>query len=167
MKILFVCSSNVCRSPYAEFVFKRLVENNDILKENIESVRSAAVLNKSHDIFDKTVNSLVSEGFSEKDVLMHKPAFKSTNRALFEEADVIIGMSAMHKYLTPKKYRAKFITLSEAAIGKVIKIPDPFLIKTQSAYDDVMEIIKLFLDLYANNLIDEFSANRKTQPNAI
>lgn len=157
MKILFVCSSNVCRSPYAEFVFKRMVEGNDILKQIVTGVRSAAVLNKSRDIFNKTVNSLVSEGFSEEEVLSHKPAYKAQNRALFEEADVIIGMSAMHKFLTPKKYRSKFITLSEAAVGKVVKIPDPFMLKTQAEYNEVMEIIKIFLDLYAKNLIDEYN----------
>lgn len=157
MKILFVCSSNVCRSPYAEFIFKRMVAENDILNKNIESIQSSAVFNKSKNIFSKAKYSLISEGFAEEEINDFKPTFKFTERQLFEEADVIIGMGKMHKYLTPRKYRKKFKTLSEVSIGKNVKIPDPFLLKTQEEYDDVMDIIKTFLGLYANNLIDEFS----------
>ncbi|MEG1612946.1 MAG: hypothetical protein RR357_02140 [Clostridia bacterium] len=160
MKILFVCSSNICRSPYAEFIFKRIVDNNEILKKNITSVTSAAVFNNSKVIFDKTVTALVNEGFNRDDVILHKPCYKSQVLPRFEDADVIIGMSAIHKILTPRKYRKKFITLSEAAIGKSLKIPDPFLIKSQERYDDIMDIIKTFLDLYSKNLIDSFSKNQ-------
>lgn len=158
MKILFVCSSNVCRSPYAEFIFKRMVDENEVLKNNISSVRSSAVFNKSKTIFGKGKISLLNEEFTEEEINKFKPTFKFSDRQLFEEADIIIGMSKAHKFLTPKKYRHKFNTLSEVAIGKTVAIPDPFLRRTQSDYDEVMDIIKTFLGLYANNLIEEFSS---------
>lgn len=159
MKILFVCSSNVCRSPYAEFIFKRMVDENEILKNNISSVRSSAVFNKSRVIFGKGRVSLLSEGFTEDEINKFKPTFKYSDRHLFEEADIIIGMSRGHKLLTPKKYRSKFKTLSEVAVNKVVPIPDPFLRRTQESYDEVMDVIKTFLAMYANNLIEEFSKN--------
>ena len=68
------------------------------------------------------------------------------------DADVIIGMSKMHKWLTPAKYRKKFITLSEAAEGRYTPIPDPFLYKSQEDYDKVMSVIKVYLTLYATKL---------------
>ena len=88
--ILFVCSSNVCRSPYCEFMLRRMIENDDVLRDRVE-VKSSAVFNKSKRIFPKAVDILKREGFDEKEILAHKPSFK-TDTERFEKADVIIGM---------------------------------------------------------------------------
>ena len=114
MKILFVCSSNVCRSPYAEFVFRRLVKSSPVLSAAGVEVSSSAVFNRSKVIFPKAAVSLKREGFSEREIAAFKPSFKCSAKEKFRDADVIIGMSKMHKWLTPAKYRKKFITLSEA-----------------------------------------------------
>ena len=45
MKILFVCSSNICRSPYCEYVFKRMVQSDPRLAQKVTWIRSAAVFN--------------------------------------------------------------------------------------------------------------------------
>ena len=157
MKILFVCSSNVCRSPFAEFVFGRLVEQSPVLSAAGIEVGSSAVFNRSKYIYPKAVVSLEREGFSKEVVLAHKPAYKSTDKKRFEEADVIIGMSKIHRILTPHKYRDKFVTLSEAATGKYTPIPDPFLYPSQNEYDKVMSVIKKYLTLYAEKLERELA----------
>lgn len=154
MKILFICSSNICRSPYSEYVFKEIVKDYPILCDKITSIRSAAVFNKSRKLHPMAYQSLVKEGFNSDYVLSHKPAFKWGDKELFKEADIIIGMTKSHKLYLPLKYHKKFKTLSEAAVGKYIKIPDPFLKKSQSDYDKVMEIIKYYLYLFADNLCD-------------
>ncbi len=141
--VLFVCSSNVCRSPYCEFMLRRMIANDDDLKDKVE-VRSAAVFNRSKRIFPKAVVVLKRNGFDEREILAHKPSFK-TDVELFESADVIIGMSHTHKLLTPKKYRSKFVTLSEAATGTYTPIPDPFLSTSQEAYDKVMRALDSYL----------------------
>lgn len=157
MKILFVCSSNVCRSPFAEFVFGRLVEQSPVLSAAGIEVGSSAVFNRSKYIYPKAVVSLEREGFSKEAVLAHKPAYKSTDKKRFEEADAIIGMSKIHRILTPHKYRDKFVTLSEAATGKYTPIPDPFLYPSQNEYDKVMSVIKKYLTLYAEKLERELA----------
>lgn len=157
MKILFVCSSNVCRSPFAEFVFGRLVQQSPVLSAAGIEVGSSAVFNRSKCIYPKAVVSLEREGFSTEAVLAHKPAYKSTDKQRFEEADVIIGMSKIHRMLTPHKYRHKFVTLSEAATGKYTPIPDPFLYPSQNEYDKVMSVIKKYLTLYAEKLERELA----------
>ncbi len=152
MKILFVCSSNVCRSPFAELVFRRIVKNSPVLsRKNIE-VSSSAVFNRSKVIFPKAAVSLKREGFSEEEIAAFKPSFKWTEPEKFRDADVIVGMSKMHKWLTPRKYRKKFVTLSEAAEGKYTPIPDPFLYKSQEEYDKVMSVIKVYLEELAAKL---------------
>ena len=41
MKILFVCSSNICRSPFCEYVFRDMVEKDPELKKRVDGVASA------------------------------------------------------------------------------------------------------------------------------
>lgn len=144
--VLFVCSSNVCRSPYCEFMLRRMVENGGKV-----DVCSSAVFNRSKSIFPKAVDILKREGFDEREILAHKPSFK-TDKARFENADVIIGMSRMHELLTPRKYRKKYVTLSEAATGKYSPVPDPFLATSQSEYDKTMQVLKEYVTKYFTKL---------------
>lgn len=154
MKILFVCSSNVCRSPYCEFVLRRLIQNDDVTRGKID-VCSSAVFNKSKKIFPKAVDILVREGFAKSEVEAHKPSFK-TDKQRYDDADVIIGMSKTHGLLTPHKYRKKYHTLSEIATGKYKPIPDPFLATSQKAYDKTMAVLKEYVSLYFDKLKKQF-----------
>lgn len=148
--VLFVCSSNVCRSPYCEFMLRRMIENDEDLKGRV-NVCSSAVFNRSKNIFPKAVDILKREGFDEREILAHKPSFK-TDKARFENADVIIGMSRMHGLLTPRKYRKKYVPLSEAAVGKYAPVHDPFLATSQSEYDKTMQVLKEYVTKYFTKL---------------
>ena len=148
--VLFVCSSNVCRSPYCEFMLRRMIDNDDELRGKVD-VFSSAVFNRSKSIFPKAVDVLKREGFDESEILAHKPSFK-TDKERFEKADVIIGMSHMHKLLTPRKYRKKYVTLSEAATGKYAPVPDPFLATSQKEYDKTMTVLKSYVESYFKQL---------------
>ena len=148
--VLFVCSSNVCRSPYCEFMLRRMIDNDEELRGKVD-VCSSAVFNRSKSIFPKAVDVLKREGFDESAILAHKPSFK-TDKERFEKADVIIGMSHMHKLLTPRKYRKKYVTLSEAATGKYAPVPDPFLATSQKEYDKTMAVLKSYVESYFKQL---------------
>lgn len=148
--VLFVCSSNVCRSPYCEFMLRRMIDNDEELRGKVD-VCSSAVFNRSKSIFPKAVDVLKREGFDESEILAHKPSFK-TDKERFEKADVIIGMSHMHKLLTPRKYRKKYVTLSEAATGKYAPVPDPFLATSQKEYDKTMTVLKSYVGSYFKQL---------------
>lgn len=156
MKILIICSSNICRSPFAEFYLRRKVNNDVILGDKIEWIKSSAVLNKSKKIHNKASLALQKEGFLLEEINTHKPSFYYSDKTAFNEADIIIGMSKIHKILLPKKYHKKYFTLSEVAVGKYIKIPDPFLAKTQDLYNSAMEPIKEYVDIYFNKLKKQF-----------
>lgn len=148
--VLFVCSSNVCRSPYCEFMLRRMIDNEEELRGKVD-VCSSAVFNRSKSIFPKAVDVLKREGFDESEILAHKPSFKN-DKERFEKADVIIGMSHMHKLLTPRKYRKKYVTLSEAATGKYAPVPDPFLATSQKEYDKTMAVLKSYVESYFKQL---------------
>lgn len=150
--------SNICRSPYCEYVFERIVRNDEILKENIEWIKSSAVFNKSFHINSKAKAALLREGFDEEEIDRHVPSFKyGFGRKYFEEADIIIGMTRSNKVFLPLKYHKKFRLLSELATGEYTPIPDPVLIKDQDEYHKAMDKIKEYLEKYAQVLRKEFS----------
>ena len=152
MKILFICSSNVCRSPFSELMFKRIVDGDEQLKSKIEWVRSAAVLNKSRRLHKKAFQSLSARGFDEKVLREFKPSYILCDRALFDDADMIVGMAAAHKTLLPIKYKKKFRLLSSVAGEGKKSIPDPFLKKTQDDYEVVMRVIEDYLNKFAERI---------------
>lgn len=150
--------SNICRSPFCEYVFKRIAENDEVLSRNIEWVRSSAVFNKSYHINSKAKIALLREGFSEEQIDKHVPTFKyGQGKQLFEDADIIIGMTRSNKVFLPCKYHKKFTLLSELATGIYTPIPDPVLIKDQDKYHLAMDTIKDYLLQYAKKLKTELS----------
>ncbi len=149
--------SNICRSPYCEYVFRRIVEDDSVLKEKVEWVRSSAVFNKSRVINSKARLALLREGFDEEYILAHKPTFKwGKGRKYFKEADVIIGMTRSNAFFLPIRYRKKFVLLSKVATGEYKPIPDPVLIKDQDKYHAAMDEIKGYLTACAEKLKGEF-----------
>ena len=152
MKILFVCSSNICRSPFCEYVFRRMTEQDAELATKVERVRSAAVFNRSRRIHPKARLALLREGFTEEEIDAHRPAFKWGDGRLFKEADVIIGMTKMNKVALPLRFHKKFVTLSEYVDGSYTTIPDPFLMKSLDDYFAVMDLIKGFLVKLADKI---------------
>ena len=145
--------SNICRSPYCEYVFRRMVEEDEVLSKKVEWVKSSAVFNKSFKINRKSEKVLTDEGFDRQYVLSHKPTFKwGKGRQYFKEADIIIGMTRSNKFFLPIRFHKKFKLLSVLATGKYEPIPDPVLIKDQDKYNKAMETIKGYLIAYADKL---------------
>ncbi len=156
MKILFICSSNICRSPYCEFVFRRMVEDDDVTRGKVE-VSSASVVNRCKKIFPKARIALRDEGFSDAQIDAFSPCFKTNCKRRFEEADIIIGMSKAHRAFTPKKYRSKYASLSEVATGVYFPVPDPYMARSQESYNAAMDKIKSYLTQYFVKLKRELS----------
>lgn len=155
MKVLFVCSSNVCRSPYCEFHFKRLMEEYPKLKEMVTECNSGAVFNRSKKLHAKAKYALLSEGFLESEIDKHVPRFIKDNLTLFKDSDIIIGMTRWHKWCLPKELRSKYVNLSEASGGEYRAIPDPFLAPNQEEYNKVMAVVGEYVKNYALSLIGE------------
>lgn len=159
MKILIVCSSNICRSPYVEFLLKRIVKNDPLLSKNIKWVKSAAVFHQTKrttHVFPKNRVRLKEKGFTDEEIDTHIPLFYPKVKDRFKEADIIIGMTYTHKWETPCKYWKKFKTLSQITDGKYIPIPDPWLKKTQEEYNKEMDKLDIYIEKLANVLRERF-----------
>ena len=152
MKILFVCSSNICRSPYCEFVFRRMCENDPDLAARVEWVKSGAVFHQCKNLHPKAKAALEAEGFAPEVLDKHSPAYWRRVPERFEQADIIIGMTRWHKYFIPKKWRGKYVDLAELATGTYTPVPDPFLAKTQEKYNEVMRVLDKYLTMVADKI---------------
>lgn len=156
MKVLFICSSNICRSPFCEYEFRKIVESDPVLRGKVE-VASAGLMG-SHDTMDeRTQRALYRDEFGKAYVESFKSKTIRDDRRVFDEATVIIGMTKWHKYLLPRKYRSKFMTLSEAGIGRYAAIKDPWFEKSLDGYMKILYTMKDYMELYADKLRDFFT----------
>lgn len=163
LNILWVCSGNICRSAYADFAFKKMVEDSPILSKIGMKTHSGGLQFQNTDIDPRTTAVLVKEGFDEAEVKKHVPRYKKDYPEMLEEADLIVGMAHSHKLLTPKKYRKeqnKFVQISNWAIGVRKDIPDPYFVKTDEEYAELLATVKEYLVIILKKL-EDFYAQKK------
>ncbi|MDO5294132.1 MAG: low molecular weight protein-tyrosine-phosphatase [bacterium] len=86
-KILFVCHSNICRSPMAEFVMKDLVKKAG-LEEQVK-IASAAT---SREEIGNDVHPGTKQKLREMDIPFTKRHARQITKADYKEYDYIIGM---------------------------------------------------------------------------
>ena len=160
LNILWVCSGNICRSAYADFVFNKMLRDSPVLRKIVLKIHSGGLQFKNKKIDPRTTAVLVKEGFSEKEVNKHIPRYKKDYPEMLEEADLIVGMSHSHKLLTPKNYRDKFVQISDWAIGKRVDIPDPYFVKTDEEYAELLNQVKEYLEIILKKL-EKFYSQKK------
>ncbi|MGI6702177.1 MAG: hypothetical protein ACOX3U_06975 [Christensenellales bacterium] len=152
MKILIICASNICRSPFVEFILRREVNNDPSLKDKIQWIKSSAVINKMFRIHPRTKKALIKEGFNEDEIDMHRPSHILFDYKRFKDADIIVGMKKNQRLFLPRKIRGKFVTLSEAAGAGEVKISDPFFAKDEEGFDLIMRELKNYSVKFLKNL---------------
>ncbi len=153
--ILFVCSSNVCRSPYAEFAFKKMLEEDERFKGHEINVMSAAVLNRRTAIHGKTRRCLLNEGVPAADIDNFRPTHIE-DRVKDFVPDVIIGMNkAQGKCIKDPEIKKLYVPMALLVGDKYKGVPDPFMIILQKNYDKVMGSIKVYLRKYIEILAKE------------
>lgn len=88
MKVLFICSANICRSPLAEVVLRKKLDEKDVA--GVE-VCSAGILDLEGEPRDPHMIALAQKDGYE---MMGKAI--RINKELIESADIIICMSHYH-----------------------------------------------------------------------
>ena len=142
IKILFVCLGNICRSPMAEFIFKDMVE-----KQNLSSqfyIASAATSTEEiwngvgNPVYPPAREILAQHGISCGD----KRAVQLT-RADYEKYDYLIGMDSANmrnmKYILGDDPDGKLYKLMSFA-GSDRDVADPWYTRNfEVTYRDVVE----------------------------
>lgn len=96
IKILFVCHGNICRSPMAEFVMKKLVREEGL--ENMFFISSCAT--SREEIWNGVGNPIYPP--AQREMNKRRVPFDSSKRAVqlkaedYEKYDYLIGMDKMN-----------------------------------------------------------------------
>ena len=140
-KILFVCMGNSCRSPTAEAVFSKKLDDRDILhKFKIDSAGThnfhpgvppdertqAYALKRGYDLSNLRARPVAERDFEEFDLLL---TMDWDNRALLEE-------SCPASYLYKIRGLAEFLQTSQASV-----IPDPYD-GGDKGFEDMLDLIE-------------------------
>ena len=90
MKILFVCTGNICRSPMAEAYFKYLCEKNK--KNKIDVVSAGIFAENNLPASSEAIKTMSSYGI---DISKHKS--RQITKELVKSSDVLVVMTKSHK----------------------------------------------------------------------
>ena len=150
IKINFVCHGNICRSPMAEFVFKYLVE-----KENLSDkfyITSSAVSNEE---LGNPIHYGTRSKLTEKGIPFSSHRSTKFTVADYEEYDYIVIMDRSNQRLinriigreNPEKVHL-FLTFA----GENRDIADPWYTGDfEETYRDVMKASEAFLEYLKEN----------------
>lgn len=139
-KILFICHGNICRSPMAEFITKKIVK--DLGKENEYEIASAATTEDAiisgigHDIDVRSQRVMNEHGIP----FNHRQARKMV-KSDYEKYDYIIGMDEenffdMNHISAGDPERKEYKLLSFA--GSMMDVDDPWYTDDfEAAYQDI------------------------------
>ena len=139
-KILFICHGNICRSPMAEFITKKIVK--DLGKENEYEIASAATTEDAiisgigHDIDVRSQRVMNEHGIP----FNHRQARKMV-KSDYEKYDYIIGMDEenffdMNHIAAGDPERKEYKLLSFA--GSMMDVDDPWYTGDfEAAYQDI------------------------------
>ena len=139
-KILFICHGNICRSPMAEFITKKIVK--DLGKENEYEIASAATTEDAiisgigHDIDVRSQRVMNEHGIP----FNHRQARKMV-KSDYEKYDYIIGMDEenffdMNHISAGDPDRKEYKLLSFA--GSMMDVDDPWYTGDfEAAYQEI------------------------------
>jgi protein-tyrosine-phosphatase len=121
IKVLLVCTANICRSPMAEAILKNLVSmRSDADEWHVESAGVWALSGKPPAILSQFVMEKMGI-----DISAHQSQL--TSLELLQKFDLILTMEYEHKKYLQEKYEETYsrIYMLSEMVGEVLDIPDP------------------------------------------
>lgn len=123
-QILFICSGNIIRSPYAHLLFEHLIQGEPEL-EKIR-IESGGVTYRNDSISWESRDLLLKEGVSIERIAKFIPRYALDYPEMFQQADLVLVMEKNHYQKIPQKIREKSFLLLEFTMGISENIPDPY-----------------------------------------
>jgi protein-tyrosine phosphatase len=152
IKVLFVCLGNICRSPMAEGLFRKRVNDEGLSDKIFVESRATSSYETGNEPHFKTKDLLVKEGAYYDDMRSQKITMKD-----IESFDFIIGMDesniknlrkiAGHHY--HKIY--KYLDVCETCLIK--EIADPYYTdRFDVTHKDIMKAIDQWMEIFKKYL---------------
>ena len=139
IRILFVCEGNVCRSPSAEFLFKKLAKEAGLEDRFEISSRGTTNSTRGEDIYPLAKQVLDKNG-----IPYQKHSAKPIEISEYRNADYVIVMENFNAILLKRllftKDYSKIHRLLEYSDRKNKDIADPYQTRDfKKAYQDILE----------------------------
>ena len=138
-KVLFVCLGNICRSPTAEAVFRKLVEDQG-LSETIEC--QSAGTGGWH-VGEPSDRRMIAHA-KRRDYLLDGRGMQISTKD-FEIYDHIITMDPSNfddvKAIAPQGSRAKITPMVKYSSSTVREVPDPYY-GGEAGFEKVLDILE-------------------------
>jgi protein-tyrosine phosphatase len=133
MKVLFVCTGNICRSPTAEGVLRRLAEKED-LKIHVES-RGTHDYHVGEPPDERAQDHAKRRGYD-----LSAQRARQISRRDFEEFDLLLAMDRGHlrilQRLCPPQHAGKVRLFLEEA-----EVPDPYYGGAEG-FEQVLDLVE-------------------------
>lgn len=144
-KILFVCYGNICRSPMAEMIMKKLVKDENL--ENEFYIESAAT---SKEEIGSDIYSLARQKLIEKGIPLEARRARQLRIDDYDNFDYIVGMEASNisaiKNIVGLDHNNKVLRLLDYTDAPR-NISDPWYSgKFEEVYNEIYEGCVSFLD---------------------
>lgn len=136
-KILFICHGNICRSPMAEFVMKKLVSDANLQNEFIIDSAATSTEELGNGMHRGTLRML-----QEKNIPYTNHRSRQITLQDYSDYDYLVGMDEENLYYMQKKWHNDFenkisLLLSYANLNR--DIADPWYTGNfYQTYDDIL-----------------------------
>lgn len=139
-RVTFVCTGNICRSPMAEHVLRKYVED-----EGLDAIVDSSGTGGWHvgDTADhRTVRTLQRHGFTSDH------AARKFQRGWFDDYDLVIALDAGHlrdlralARTDQDRDKIRLLRSFEPSAGPDLDVPDPYY-DDDEAFEHVMDLIE-------------------------
>lgn len=160
-KVVFVCMGNICRSPSAEAVLKKMLKDQDL--ENKIEVDSSGTLGYH---IGEPADARMQKHAAGRGYKLDHLARKFNPKTDFDEADYIITMDDSNHFEIisldkKKKYRNKIFKMSQfSGFIKFNSVPDPYY-KGPEGFEEVLDILEDSCKVLLEKIKDDIESENK------
>ncbi|MHA2243815.1 MAG: arsenate reductase/protein-tyrosine-phosphatase family protein [Candidatus Hodarchaeales archaeon] len=124
-KIIFICSGNIIRSPYAHLLFEHLIQEDMDLKKKIRA-ESGGVTYRNYSISAESRNMLLREGVPNEKITEFSPRYFPDYPDMFQLVDLVLVMEKNHIRKIPNSIGEQTFLFLEFTLGITDNVPDPY-----------------------------------------
>ncbi|MFB6226775.1 MAG: low molecular weight protein arginine phosphatase [bacterium] len=145
MKLAFVCTGNICRSPMAEYLLRDMMSQED--KDKLEVASAGVTATRGRPPSQPAVEALSEIGIDELGMHQARPV----EQVELGEGDLLLTMTRPHLNLLPPKYKEGPVEtgLLKEYVGGSGNISDPYgagIETYRDLRDDLIPILESLLE---------------------